>query len=68
MANNPNLALRFSESDKAALLELSARLQRSQSDTIRFLVRESLTAIKQMDQLQARAGHVAALEGVSHGK
>jgi len=53
--NNPITPIRLNPQDKAALVELSARLRRGQSDTIRFLVRESLAALKKMDQMKAPA-------------
>ncbi|MBI3175849.1 MAG: hypothetical protein HYZ25_19175 [Chloroflexi bacterium] len=37
--NPPTLAMRFSDDDKRALLDLAACLDRSQTDTVRVLVR-----------------------------
>ena len=50
MANSPNVAIRFGELDKAALKELATRLERSQSDTLRILVRETLAVLKERDE------------------
>lgn len=46
---NPNVALRLNELDKAALVELSNRLQMNQSQTIRVLVRETLAVLKERE-------------------
>lgn len=50
MATNPNVIARFSDPDKAALRELAARLQRSQSDVLRVLVRETLVILQEQDK------------------
>ena len=55
MANNPNLALRFDEPDKAALVELSQRLQISQTEVVRVLVRRTLAVLQKYDQVQVSA-------------
>jgi hypothetical protein len=47
MANGPNLAIRFNESDQQALAEVSQRLQRSKSDTLRVLVRTALVVLRE---------------------
>ena len=44
-----NLALRFSPLDKSALVELSQRLEMSQTETLRLLVRETLALLKERD-------------------
>lgn len=49
MATGPSLALRFSELDKAALVELAARLDLNQTQTVRVLVRETLTVLKERE-------------------
>jgi hypothetical protein len=49
MQNSPNVAFRFSESDKAALKELAARLQMNQTNTVRALVRETLAILKERE-------------------
>jgi hypothetical protein len=46
---NPNLALRFSQLDKARLVELSQRLEMNQTETIRVLVRGALEILKEQD-------------------
>lgn len=40
--NSPTLAMRLNDADKAALRQLSARLGKSQTETVRVLVRERL--------------------------
>jgi hypothetical protein len=50
MPTNPNTAFRFNELDKAALVELSTRLQMNRTETIRVLVRETLAVLKEKDQ------------------
>ena len=55
-----SLAMRLDPVDKAALVELSARLQRSQTDTVRVLVRETLAIIKEQDAAQGHADAAAA--------
>ena len=45
----PNVALRFDKLDKAALVELSRRLQLNQTETVRVLVRESLAILKERE-------------------
>lgn len=50
MRTNPNIALRFNELDKAALIELTERLQmKSRNETVRVLVRETLAILKERD-------------------
>jgi hypothetical protein len=49
MTNAPSLAMRFNPTDKAALKELAARLRRSQTDTVRFLVNETLMFLKEQE-------------------
>lgn len=49
MASGANVAVRFSELDKQALMELAARLQRNQSDVLRILVRETLNVLREQD-------------------
>ena len=46
MTISPNLSLRFSNEDKAALKEVAERLQMNQTQTIRVLVREVLVVLK----------------------
>ena len=47
MAINPTLGLRLNPVEKAMLKELARRLQRSQTDTVRDLVRETLAILKE---------------------
>lgn len=42
--NPPNVAMRFNDADKHALRELSSRLGKSQTETVRVLVRECLAS------------------------
>lgn len=42
--NPPTLAMRLNDADKAALRQLSARLGKSQTETVRVLVRERLAS------------------------
>ena len=49
MSLGPNVSMRFDELDKAALVELAARLRRSQTEVLRGLVRESLAILKEQD-------------------
>jgi len=44
-----NLALRFSPQDKMALVELSQRLEMSQTETLRLLTRTALALLKERD-------------------
>jgi hypothetical protein len=41
---SPSLAMRFNDADKNALRQLSARLGKSQTETVRVLVRERLAS------------------------
>ena len=47
MPANPSVGIRFSELDKSMLQELAARLNMSQSSTLRVLVRETLAILKE---------------------
>ena len=49
MSTSPNLALRFSPVDKAALVELAERLSLNQTDVVRLLVREKLAILQGHD-------------------
>ena len=42
--NPPTLAMRLNDTDKRALRELSSRLGKSQTETVRVLVRERLAS------------------------
>lgn len=42
--NSPSLAMRLNDADKKALRDLSARLGKSQTETVRVLVRERLAS------------------------
>jgi hypothetical protein len=42
--NSPTIAMRFNDADKFALRQLSARLGKSQTETVRVLVRERLAS------------------------
>jgi hypothetical protein len=46
---NPSVGIRFNELDKAQLRELAARLNMSQSNVLRGLVRETLAILKEQD-------------------
>ena len=46
----PNIAIRFSEPDKAALIEVARLMQMSQSETLRMLVREKLEELNKNEQ------------------
>lgn len=50
----PNLAMRFNDHDIMALRELSAELDRSQTDTVRVLVREAHHILPELKRLSAR--------------
>lgn len=43
----------LNDMDKKILLELSARLQRNQSDTVRVLIRAALDIVKEQDVINA---------------
>jgi hypothetical protein len=49
MPNNPSVGIRFNELDKAALKELAVRLNMSQANVLRGLVRETLTILKERE-------------------
>jgi hypothetical protein len=55
MPISANVVVRFNKLDKAALVELSERLQRNQSETLRVLVRETLAVLKEREAQQAQA-------------
>ncbi len=42
--NPPTVAMRLNDADKSALRELSSRLGKSQTETVRVLVRERLAS------------------------
>jgi len=44
------IAVRVSNDDKQAFMELAKRLQRTQSETLRLLVRETLAVIQERDE------------------
>ena len=44
-----NISARFDELDKAALVEISNRLKRSQSEVLRGLVRETLKVLQEQE-------------------
>ena len=46
---NTSLLIKFNHIDRAALRELAARLERSQSATVRILVRETLAVLREQD-------------------
>ena len=46
----PTIAMRFNDADKNALRELSARLGKSQTETVRVLVRERLASYPLADK------------------
>ena len=50
MTDSPNVALRFSDEEKAALLELAARFHRSQSNILRVLVCEAVAVLREQDK------------------
>lgn len=47
--SKPSVAMRFDKLDKAALVELASRLQMSQTQTVRVLVRETLAILKERE-------------------
>lgn len=49
MAEGPNVSVRFDELDKSALIAIATRLQRSQSDVLRGLVRETWKVMQEQD-------------------
>ena len=49
MASDTSILVRLSLPDKAALKELATRLQRNQNETIRVLIRETLSILKEQD-------------------
>lgn len=57
MSPTPSLAVRLDPAEKAMLKELAARLRRSQTETIRVLVREALAILKEQDaKLEGKGG------------
>lgn len=42
--NSPTIAMRFNDADKFALRQLSAQMGKSQTETVRVLVRERLAS------------------------
>lgn len=59
MHQTENFTMRISPSEREMLTDLAKRLQRSQSDTVRLLVREYSTAVKEVEQ----SGRPAILPG-----
>ncbi len=58
-----NFAMRLDPTDKAALVTLAAQVGRSQTDTIRLLIRESgrvLSALQAADYPRPKPGKVKA--------
>ena len=49
MTDGPTVTVRFDALDKAALIEIATRLQRSQSDVLRGLVRETLKVLQEQE-------------------
>jgi len=49
MGYNTNVTMRFNKEDRALLAELAKRLQRTQTGTVKVLVREFLSAIKKQE-------------------
>ena len=49
MADSPNVSLRFSDEEKAALLELAARFHRSQTSILKVLVSEAVAVLHEQD-------------------
>jgi len=62
MAANPTVGIRFTEQDKAALVELSRRLKMSQSNTLRTLVREMLNILKEDESKYSKLNKEAATQ------
>ena len=50
------IAMRLDPVDKAMLKELAARLKRSQTETVRVLVRETLAILKEQDAKEKGKG------------
>jgi hypothetical protein len=49
MTISPNLSLRFSNEDKAALAEVAERLRMNKTQTVRVLVREMLVVLRKRE-------------------
>ena len=55
------ITMRFTEDDRAGLRELAERMQRSQADAIRVILREKLEEIRRQDlQMTAKSRDEAA--------
>ncbi len=52
---SPSYSIRLTAGEKASLKELARRLKKSQANTIRFLVRESLDALKKRDVIKPKS-------------
>lgn len=50
------IPIRFKPDEKKMLTELAKRLDRNRSDTVRLLVREALTIIKEQDSKGGKNG------------
>ncbi len=57
MARLDRLALRLSEEERQMLDELSHRLQRSPSDTVRLLIREFARSFAQYERIEPTMAH-----------
>jgi hypothetical protein len=49
MADSPNVVARFSDEEKAALVELAMRFHRSQTGILRALVCEAVAVLREQD-------------------
>lgn len=54
--NSPTIAMRFNDADKSALRQLSARLGKSQTETVRVLVRERLASYSLAEKSKTAKG------------
>jgi len=69
MSLKPNIAARFNELDKAALVELTNRLQMNQTQVLRTLVRETLAVLKEQEATTINdKSNIVALANDTAGK
>jgi len=58
------VTLRVSNADKAEFRELAERLRKSQSETIRLLVRETLAILREKDAKNEQSKNIRAKAGL----
>jgi len=51
MAENPNVVVRFTDEEKAALVELAQHFHRSQTGILRALVTSAVAVLREQDAL-----------------